>query len=185
LPRDNDKYDFFVSYARADNRPAKLGEAGWITRFVEELLAEHGKFSGGRKLTPYFDTHVIHTGADWQTHIAHGLAASRLFLAFVSPQYFASKWCCKEWRTWIDLEIAKHILSDGVAPIYIVEVPGLVGKNQLANTRLRQRSPNSASCPCRTGVPRHGSASRETASPPAVQRCPALLQRGTGGAAPC
>jgi hypothetical protein len=31
--RDTDQFDFFVSYARKDN------ETGWITRFVEELLA--------------------------------------------------------------------------------------------------------------------------------------------------
>jgi hypothetical protein len=39
MPRDPDLYDFFVSYARADNRD------GWIERFIEELLAEHCKFS--------------------------------------------------------------------------------------------------------------------------------------------
>jgi len=36
--RDSDQYDFFVSYSRKDNA------TGWITRFVEELLAEHQKF---------------------------------------------------------------------------------------------------------------------------------------------
>ena len=150
MPRDPDQYDFFVSYARQDNRPAAPGTPGWISSFVEELLAEHRKFTGGRShkpdapargdrpalagasdlcgrsLTYFFDKDEIRGLDDWQHRIYHALAGSRLFLAFISPSYFASEWCRREWRAWIDTEIAKHILSAGVAPIYIVEVPGLV-----------------------------------------------------------
>jgi tetratricopeptide (TPR) repeat protein len=122
MPHDSGEFDFFVSYARADNRD------GWITAFVEELLAEHRKFSGGRELIPFFDKQDIRSFDDWQQRLHDGLAGSRLFLALLSPSYFASEWCRKEWKTWIDTEIAKHILSGGAAPIYFVEVPGLVGK---------------------------------------------------------
>jgi len=120
MPRDPDQFDFFVSYARKDNRE------GWITGFIEELLDAHRKFSGERQLVPFFDKEDICSLDDWQHRLYHGLAASRLFLAFISPSYFASEWCRREWRNWIDLEISKHILSSGVAPIYIVEVPGLL-----------------------------------------------------------
>lgn len=126
-------YDFFVSYARSDNA------TGWITRFVEELLAEHKRFSAGHELKPFFDQHAITTGADWQLYLAHGIAHSRLFLAFLSPNYFASEWCRKEWRAWMDAEIAQHILTAGVRPIYIVEVPGLTGKDQLSDQQLAQK----------------------------------------------
>ena len=40
MPSDPAPFDFFVSYARADNT------TGWSTRFVEELLAEHRRFVG-------------------------------------------------------------------------------------------------------------------------------------------
>ena len=122
--RDNsaNEYDVFISYARADN-----GD-GWISTFVDELLAEHRKFSGGRELTCFFDKHDIGSLDDWQHSLSDGLARSRLLVAFLSPNYFASAWCRKEWKTWIDLEIAKHVLSGGAAPIYFVEVPGFVGK---------------------------------------------------------
>ncbi|HUT33577.1 MAG TPA: toll/interleukin-1 receptor domain-containing protein [Planctomycetota bacterium] len=119
MARDTDQFDLFVSYARADDA------GGWISGFVEALLAEHRRFTGGRVLVPFFDRQAIRGLDDWQHRIHHGLAASRLFLAFISPRYFASEWCRREWRAWIDTEIAKHILSAGVAPIYIVEVPGL------------------------------------------------------------
>jgi len=116
---DVDHYDFFVSYSRSDNAN------GWISNFVEELLAEHRKFAAGRDLTYFFDKHEIGAGADWQHTLNHGIAHSKLFVAFISPNYFASEWCRKEWRAWIDAEIAKHILTAGVRPVYIVEVPGL------------------------------------------------------------
>lgn len=116
---DVDHYDFFVSYARSDNAN------GWISNFVEELLAEHRKFAAGRELTCFIDKNDIGAGADWQHTLNHGIAHSKLFVAFISPNYFASEWCRKEWRAWIDAEIAKHILTAGVRPVYIVEVPGL------------------------------------------------------------
>jgi tetratricopeptide (TPR) repeat protein len=133
VPRDADQYDFFVSYARADNA------GGWIGGFVEELLAEHRRFTGGRTLTPFFDKTDIRSLDDWQHRLHDGLAHSRLFLAFISPSYFASEWCRREWRAWIDTEIAKHILAGGVAPIYIVEVPGLVGRDVLDEHEVARR----------------------------------------------
>jgi hypothetical protein len=120
MPPDADGYDLFVSYAREDNRD------GWISRFVERLLAEHQRVTGGRPpLKPFFDTSDIRSLDDWRLRIHDALAQSRLLLAFVSPTYFTRPWCRREWRTWIDHEIAQHILSSGVAPIHIVEVPGL------------------------------------------------------------
>jgi tetratricopeptide (TPR) repeat protein len=120
---DSDQFDFFVSYARNDNA------SGWITRFLDELKAEHEKFAPGRPLKPFFDRDDIRSLDDWRHRIFNeGLAKSRLFVAFISPNYFASEWCRREWKAWIDTEIAKHILSAGAAPIYFVEVPGFVGK---------------------------------------------------------
>ncbi len=120
MPPDADGYDFFVSYAREDNRD------GWISRFVERLLSEHQRATGGRPpLKAFFDTRDIRSLDDWRLRIHDALAQSRLLMAFVSPTYFTRPWCRREWRTWIDHEIALHILSSGVAPIHIVEVPGL------------------------------------------------------------
>jgi len=123
---DIDHYDFFVSYARSDNAN------GWISNFVEELLAEHRKFTAGRELTYFIDKQEIGAGADWQHTLNHGIAHSKLFVAFISPNYFASEWCRKEWRAWIDAEIAKHIFTAGVRPVYIVDVPGLTDGDKVS-----------------------------------------------------
>jgi hypothetical protein len=118
MPRDTDRYDFFVSYASKDNRDGRIAD------FVDGILAEHRAFSGGRELTSFFDTQEIWQGHDWQHTLHHGIAESRVFLAFISPNYFASEWCCREWRGWVETEIAKHVFSNGASPIYFVKVPG-------------------------------------------------------------
>ena len=127
--KPDDQYDFFVSYARMDNAE------GWITRFIEALQEEHQSFTGGREFSVFFDTSEIRSLDDWRHRLYEGLAASRLLVAFISPHYFASEWCQREWRTWIDLEIAKHILSEGAATVYIIEVPWLyadLGEQEVA-----------------------------------------------------
>jgi len=121
MPRDADEYDFFVSYAHADNA------GGWITGFVEQLLAEHRRFAGGRKLSPFFDNAEIRSLDDWQHRRHAPLTHSQMFLAFISPNYFASEWCRREWQTWMDIEIARQTLAGAIAPIYIVEVADPVG----------------------------------------------------------
>jgi hypothetical protein len=120
MAEDSDQFDFFVSYSRKDDR------GGWITAFLTEVAEAHQKFFGGRELSYFFDREDIRSFDDWQHRIFQaGVARSRLFVAFISPDYFASEWCRREWRAWSDIEISKHILSSGVAAIYIVEVPGL------------------------------------------------------------
>jgi hypothetical protein len=82
---DTDQFDFFVSYARKDN------ENGWITAFVKKLLEEHRTFSGGRDLKPFFDHESIRSFDDWEHRIYEALSNSRMFLAFLSPNYLASE----------------------------------------------------------------------------------------------
>ncbi len=118
MPHDTDRFDIFVSYARANNA------ANWISDFVENLRAEYRALTGGSDLRVFFDKHDIQTGHDWQHRILHGVADSRMFVAFLSPEYLKSEWCRREWGQWIDTEIAKHVFSDGAAPVYVVPVPG-------------------------------------------------------------
>ena len=134
MSKDTDQFDFFVSYASADNT------TGWVTQFVQQLHAEHAKFFPGRApMVEFFDKKDITAGRDWEHTLHHGIAGSRLFLAFISPNYFASDWCRREWRAWIDTEIAKHILTEGVRPVYLVEVPGFTGKGTLGEQAVAQK----------------------------------------------
>ena len=83
-------YDLFISYARRDNAD------GWITQFLAALQAEHRAFTGGREFKVFVDHEDIRSLDAWQSRIYESLAASRLFLAFVSPTFFASEWCRRE-----------------------------------------------------------------------------------------
>ena len=123
MPTAPIEYDIFVSYARLDNND------GWIKAYVEALAEQFKLFTGGRELRYFWDTDRIPEFSHWQTEIFNkGIANSKLFLAFLSPNYFVSEVCRREWRAWIEREIGMHILSDGAAPIYIVEIPAMFGK---------------------------------------------------------
>ncbi len=49
---------------------------------------------------------------------------SKLLLAFLSPNHFYSEWRRREWEAWVEHEIARHILTEGTAPVYFIEMPG-------------------------------------------------------------
>ncbi len=111
------RYDLFISYARKDN------EGGWVTAFVEALLESHRRFSG-RELNVFFDKKSIHTMQDWRWRIAEGLRDAWLMLAFLSPNYKASEYCRMEWDTYSRHEVDRFVVGEGIAPVYIVEIPG-------------------------------------------------------------
>ena len=73
MPRDSDQYDFFVSYARADNAE------GWITAFVAEA---HRRLTAAGFKT-WFDERQLDPGDEWHKKIKHGCEASRV----VFPQF--------------------------------------------------------------------------------------------------
>lgn len=84
MARDTDQYDLFASYSTKDN------ENGWIKAFLEALNDQQKQFTGGAGFTCFFDKHEIRTGDDWRHRLHHALAASRVFVAFLSPNSGAS-----------------------------------------------------------------------------------------------
>lgn len=118
--------DIFISYARRDNGPASPGQVGWITAFVDSLKREHRRFSTV-DLSIFFDTAEIHVMDDWEHRLLDALRESKLLLAFLSPSYFDSFYCRREWETYVQHELEYAIGGEGVAPIYFVEVPGFEG----------------------------------------------------------
>ena len=107
---------------------------------MQELIAEHERFTGGRSLTYFLDRQNIQDFAHWHSEIFNkGLVRSRFFLAFLSPEYFASEICRREWKAWIDQEISLHILESGTAPIYFVEVPGFISKPRMSEQEVAQQ----------------------------------------------
>lgn len=91
-------YHLFLSYARKDNQPdpANPGGEGWVAAFERELRRRHQSYTG-RELQAFFDLKSIGLGRDWRRELGDGLRSSRLFLAFLSPNYIASENCLWEW----------------------------------------------------------------------------------------
>jgi tetratricopeptide (TPR) repeat protein len=111
-------YDLFISYAHADNT------RGQVRDLCDAVRQDFRRFAG-RDLEVFFDEAAIPTMADWERRIAQGLRESRLFLAVLSPGYFASAYCLREWDEYVRYEAMRQCLGEGVAPVYFVELPGL------------------------------------------------------------
>jgi TIR domain len=113
-------YDLFISYAHKDNSREQVRE------LRDAILEDFHKFAG-RELNIFFDADEIRSMADWEDRIGLGLRESRLFLAVLSPNYFASAYCRRECEEYIRYEAMRQCLGEGVAPVYFVELPGLDG----------------------------------------------------------
>jgi tetratricopeptide (TPR) repeat protein len=111
-------HEIFVSYSRADNYD------GWVTAFIDAVQREHAEATGGSLLRIFFDRSEIKTMQDWEQRILENLRSSRLLLACLSPNYFASEWCRREWQLYLEHERDQGLRGEGVAPIYLVEVLG-------------------------------------------------------------
>ena len=111
------QFDVFISYARADNRD------GGINRLVSAIEEEYARFLPGSSLRIFFDTQAIENGEDWSNRLYTGLKQSRMMIAMLSANYLASTWCRKEWQTWCEVERSRGWLSNMLCPVYYVEVP--------------------------------------------------------------
>jgi hypothetical protein len=94
MPRPT--HHLFFSYSRNDNQPQVVGGEGWITAFYRRLQAQHKAYTR-HELKIFFDTEDIDHGGDWKGRLGQGLRTSRLFLAFLSPNYMRSPNCRWEW----------------------------------------------------------------------------------------
>lgn len=110
--------DLFISYAHSDNARQQVRE------LRDEIVMNFREFAG-RELSVFFDETSIPSMADWERKIATGLRESQLFLAVLSPGFFASPFCRREVAEYVRYEAMRHCLGDGIAPIYFVELPGL------------------------------------------------------------
>lgn len=136
----------FFTYSRQDDTPRGDAATGWVTAFHDHLRARHRRYSG-RPLNVFFDRESIGSDLRWQAEILKGLRASRLFLAFLSPDYLASKYCRWEWEEYLRLEHTLARGEAGIKQVYFVRVPELEGGSPddpdieawLADMRARNR----------------------------------------------
>ena len=117
-------HHLFLSYSRRDNIPNSAGGEGWVTAFYRRLQAQHREYAG-RELSIFFDTEEIEHGSNWQARIGQGLRTSRLFIAFLSPNYMRSVNCRWEWEEYLRREHSLARGEDGIRTIFFEIVPGI------------------------------------------------------------
>jgi tetratricopeptide (TPR) repeat protein len=132
--RSQAEFDLFVSYARADNRDEHDGK---VSVLVHAIATEHERFAGAPPKV-FFDTSEIRTVDDWEHRIVRGLRHSNMMVAVLSPEYFASDHCRKEWEIYVETELAQASPGEGITPVYVVTHPDLDRQSGSVDERLTQ-----------------------------------------------
>jgi tetratricopeptide (TPR) repeat protein len=134
---NEEQYDLFVSYAHRDNSD------GWVEAFVAEIQKEHLHFSP-KSLRIFLDLEGIRTMDDWEHRILGALRSSRLMLAMLTPHFFESAYCRKEWEIYVEHELDKAMVGESIAPVYVATASGYEDEANaaldawLSNMRRRQ-----------------------------------------------
>lgn len=91
---------FFLSYARSRFRPDDGSDPDrWITKLFNDLCHDVGIITGTSM--PGFMDRQLPVGAGWPDQVADALANCRVFLPLLSPAYFTSEYCGREWAAFI------------------------------------------------------------------------------------
>ena len=112
------KHDLFISYAHSDNQDGLVDK---ILKKIKEIY----RALTGEQLRIFIDHTDIMTADLWQDRISVELRQSRLLLAMLSPSYFKSEWCRREWfmaedkEEKINIFQGSSLISGAIVPILI------------------------------------------------------------------
>ena len=94
-------YLYFASYARHDARRARPGVPSPLERVFEKLRDRVRAKAGindedAIKRIAFVDAQSIATGEEWEERLSDAAHHAQVLVCFVSPTYFNSEWCAKE-----------------------------------------------------------------------------------------
>lgn len=95
---DDYEYDVFLSYKR------RQLTASWIEGFKDRLTYWLTQELGGREAKVFFDIESIEVGNPWPDKLREALKVSRCLVGMWTPDYFKSRWCVSEWRSFLERE---------------------------------------------------------------------------------
>lgn len=94
--RVNDQPYFFLSYHRSRYRPEGGSDPDvWVRKLYQALCHDVAQLAS--TANPGFMDVQTPLGSSWPDELADALARCRVFVALISPGYFASEYCGKEW----------------------------------------------------------------------------------------
>ncbi len=111
-----------------------------IKRFFDDLCLEIGYIAGGLKESdPAAFDQEMPLGVTWQRRLSYFLANCRVLVPLLSPPFFESEWCGKEW--WVfnqrAVEIRPPLRDDEPAVVPVIWVPVPSDRMHPALSRLQ------------------------------------------------
>jgi hypothetical protein len=127
---------FFLSYAHDEDRE----ENARIGRFCDRLIHDVRMFSGDRTATGFCDTR-LRIGNRWSPALVDHLSTAQVFVAVLSPMYFQSDACGREWAVFEERMAAGRRADESesrVIPLLWVpmEVPAVARQYQYRDRTL-------------------------------------------------
>jgi TIR domain len=112
------RYDIFVSYKREPTQRQLV--TPWLREVLMRIEYWLRQEMGGRRVDVFFDEESIEVGDKWPDEIREALLTAKCLLPVWSPEYFHSKWCVAEWRSFLARE--KLITDSGKVCRLIVPI---------------------------------------------------------------
>lgn len=109
----------FWSYVQGDD----LAEAGRIRQLAEDIAAQY-EMATGEPLQLFLDQVALKWGDDWRKSVDGFLESAAFFVPVITPRYFMSRECRREFRTFVERSEALGV-SELILPLYYMNVPGL------------------------------------------------------------
>lgn len=100
------EFDIFLSY----NRKHPHGQ--WVNDVFYPLFIPYVEDALNRKVQVFKDDREILTGSDWERMILNSLLKSRIMVSILSPSYFMSEWCRREFKIMHHRQIKLGFMSD-------------------------------------------------------------------------
>jgi len=99
------KYDIFLSYSR------KSPHSQWVNDVFFPLFVPYVEDALNSKITVFKDDGEIQGGSDWEQTILNSLLQSKIMVPILSPSYFMSEWCKREFQVFHYRQIKQGFMS--------------------------------------------------------------------------
>jgi hypothetical protein len=133
-------YDVFLSYARTDDRDIQF-----VSKLAKEMQRAFQSLTG-RQLRIFVDTREIATAQIWRESISSALENSTVMVAALTPSYFTSEWCGREWDHFRDQE-ERHRRQIGlpasrslIFPVQFISLDKVLDPGKQARQRMIEAS---------------------------------------------
>jgi FxsC-like protein len=139
---------FFLSYAHTPIADPDVPDPDlWVTRLYQDLSAHVLSLTDLAADTPagFMDRDIRTGGQDWSEQLSDALGNCRVFVPLMSPRYFASEMCGKEWSAFAQRQVrpyTRSVLMDRAivpalwVPVLSTRLPAVAAQLQFDHARL-------------------------------------------------